>query len=680
MSSLYALSGIFSGIDTDTLVAAGVAAARGPLNRLTSQRGDYQAKTNAVAEIERRMEQFRDLLDEFRTVDDLRATTATSSDSDVLVAVGSGGATEGVHDVVVNQLASAEKEVHAGVTPTEAWTHSASVADADTEYIAADDISDAAGSDYKFVFQFGSEAQVSVDLSAYDATGITLNELVSEINTAAGYSAASAVEEGGGYKLRVVAAAAGEDKSLTITDDSSVGELDSTDDFSQTVDGSVGADAIVGAGQFVYTYDGVTRTITTSADTNLGQLRDLINNDAENPGLSASILEYEADADHKYHLVLSGKDTGGDYSIAVEAGTTLSGFGPGGNWTQTRTARDAQIRVDGYPADPNWIEVSGNTVTGVIPGVTLTLQDTGSVTVNLSRSTQELKGNIENLVGIYNGLVDTIEQYGGYDTETKTAGVLLGDSSLNLLLTRVRSVLTGTAAGFEAGEDTYTLPAQIGIEIDRDGYLSVDQAVLDEALSDDYHGVLLLIGAVGRGASDSAAVQFDSATPSTEAGTYEVKVDYDAVGTITAAWMRAVGETEWRSATVDGDQVIGAAGTDEQGLQVTFVWPGGPAGSVTAEVRVQQGFGGALYDEMEEMLDSLDGPLAIKTSGYETAIDQLTRRIEQQQERLEETEQRLREKYARLEGALAQLDSFRGAFESLMTSLATMNGKSQGNG
>jgi len=677
MSSIYALSGVFSGIDTDALVTAGIAAASRPMARLTSQKDDWQAKLDAVAEIERRMEQLRDLVADLRDADDLRAVGASSSDTDVLLATAAAGATEGVHDVIVNQLASAEKEVHAGITPTEAWTHSTGVADGDTEYIAAADISDAGGTDYKFVFQFGDEAQVSVDLSAYDATGITLNQLVSEINTAAGYTSASAVEDGGVYKLRIQASAAGEGKSLTITDEDSVAALDSTDEFDQTVDGDVGADAIVGAGQFVYTYNGTTRTITTSADTNLGQLRDLINNDAENAGVSASILEYEADADHKYHLVLSGKDTGGDYTITIEAGTTLADFGPGGNWTQTRTAQDAQIRVDGYPADPSWIDVSSNAVTGVIPGVTLTLYEAGTATVNLTRSTDDLKTDLENMVGIYNGLVDTVKQYAGYDTETETAGVLLGDSSLNLLLTRIRTVLTGTVAGFDASGDAFTMPAQIGIEIDRDGYLSVDTAVLDEALSSNYQGVLWLIGAAGRGASDTAAVQFDGATSSTEAGTYEVKVDYDAVGAITAAWMRQTGETEWRTAAVDGNQITGGTGDPEQGLQVTFVWPGDGPTSVTAEVRVQQGFGGALYDEMEAILDELDGPLAIKKQGYDNAIDQLERRIDQQEDRLVAMEERLRERYARLEGVLAQLDSFRGAFESLMTSLESMTGRRQ---
>ncbi|GAG10658.1 unnamed protein product, partial [marine sediment metagenome] len=270
----------------------------------------------------------------------------------------------------------------------ETWTHDLCVAGADDEYFSAAEISNNAGENYKFVFQFGSESQVTVDLSAYDATGITLNELVSEINTSAGYTAASAAAQGSQYNLRIQAQNAG-DRALVITDDNSVDELDNTDDFTQTVDGDVGADAIVGAGTFVYTYNGVTRTVTTTASTSLGALRDLINNDAGNPGLSASILEYEVDADHKYHLVLSGDNTGSDYTITVEAATTLSGFAPG-SFQETMTAEDSQIRVDGYPP-ADWIERSSNSISDVIEGVTLNLNGTGTASVTLNRDTGQLE-------------------------------------------------------------------------------------------------------------------------------------------------------------------------------------------------------------------------------------------------------------------------------------------------
>ena len=213
----YSLSGVFSGIDTSMLIAAEIAAASAPLGRLLAQQSAWESKIDAVEDIERRMTQLQSLVENLRDAADLRHVDAHSSDSDVLAVSASGGATEAVHEVLINQLARAEREVNDGVTPTEAWTHSTGLADADNELFSADDISANTGEDYRFVFQFASESEVSVDLSSYDATGMTLNELVAEINTAAGYTAASAVLDGGEYKLRIQAANAGDEHDLTIT-------------------------------------------------------------------------------------------------------------------------------------------------------------------------------------------------------------------------------------------------------------------------------------------------------------------------------------------------------------------------------------------------------------------------------------------------------------------------------
>jgi flagellar hook-associated protein 2 len=338
--------------------------------------------------------------------------------------------------------------------------------------------------------------------------------------------------------------------------------------------------------------------------------------------------------------------------------------------------------VDGYPA-ADWIENAGNTVTSVIPGVTLNLLATNGgdpVTVNLTRDTDGLKTDLQNLVAVYNGIVDTIAQYAGYDPDTDTAGVLIGDSGLNLLLGQVRSILTTPRAGFDTAQDTYTMAADIGIEIDRDGYLSLDETALDEALAEDYFGVLELIGATDIGGTGSQYLQFNSAASATEAGDYEVHVEFDGSGNVTSASFRGEGETEWREATVDGNVITGASGNPEYGLQVTFVYDVSLTSPFETTVRVQQGFGGALYDELDEILDSVDGALAIKKDRYEAAIDQLDDRIESQEDRLADTEERLRAKYARLEATLAQLDSFRAAFDALFTTLDTMNSKSGSSG
>ena len=57
MASL-ALSGVFSGIDTDVLIADSMAAARVPLRMLERRRASWQVKDLAVADLQSRLETF----------------------------------------------------------------------------------------------------------------------------------------------------------------------------------------------------------------------------------------------------------------------------------------------------------------------------------------------------------------------------------------------------------------------------------------------------------------------------------------------------------------------------------------------------------------------------------------------------------------------------------------------
>lgn len=665
-----ALSGVFSSIDWDVMIQAEMQVASRPVARLIKQQSAWEARSKAVSDIQTRFGHLRDLVDKLNDASTLRAVTVTSSTTSVATASASGGATEGIHQIVVDRLATAEREVHAGVTPTETWRHALGVTAASEQYLTDEQISDAAGEDYKFVFQFGDEARVTVDLSAYSETGVTLEQLVADINTAAGYTAASASLEGGTYHLRLAAQTAGEGKSLAVIDENSVTALSGLGSFVQLADGEDGHSTLVGAGQFVYSYNGVQRTIYTTAETTLGDLVDLINNDADNPGITASTLEYEVDADHRFHLVLSGNQTGSDYAITVDAATTLAAFAPGAAWTQTQAASNSRIRVDGYPAEA-WIERSGNSISDVIPGVTVTLQGTGTTTINQARNTQQLATDLGNLVSVYNGIVQVMKDNTGYDADAHVSGVLQGDSTVTSMLAQVRNALTGAVKGFDGAAGEMTMAVDIGLTIAKDGTMSLDTAKLNEALSDDYYGVLNLLGAVGKGNSSSQFVQFSSAG-SADAGAYEVQVDFDAAGIVTAARIRLKGEAEWRDATVSGNMITGTSGSAESLLKLTAVADASKAGTAytqDATIRIREGFAGVLYDLTDAMLKPTYGTFARKTGEYDATLERLAKQIEAQQDRLVEKEGRLKAKYARLEATLAKLDSQRGAFEALTSSL-----------
>ncbi len=564
-----ALPGVFTGINTDGIVAQMMAISSRRLYRLQDQKGEVEDKIDAVSDLEGRLGALKAAVDNLRDVSSLKAVTAGTSDQAILGLSATGAANEGAHEIVINRLATGEREVHEGIADQEA-------------------------------------------------------------------------------------------------------ELDPA------------------GGSFVYTYDGVTRTILTTADTTLEELSDLINNDADNPGVAASILEYEVDVDHVYHLVLSGRDSGGDYGVTIEAGTTLAGFAPG-TFTETLTAQDSQIKIDGYPAGAgDWIERSSNTITDVVDGVTLRLNDEGTANVTIRRDVSELKNDLSNLAAIYTGIVMTINKYTGYDQDTREGGLLQGDSVINNIISPLRGGLSGPMGGFDADEDPFTILGEIGLEFNRDGELVFNDSTIegaptfDSAVEDDYLGVLALIGADRTGASDSDYIQFLGASSGTEAGIYEVEVDFDTdTSEITAARYRLTGAATWEDMDVNvATGVVTSESEADNYLQLKAIWDGiteeGGGRTQTAEVRVQQGFAGAIYEAVEAMLDPLEGTVTMTKDIYEDRIDNningLDRQIEREQERLEDEEERLLARFARLEATLAMLDSQRASFSAMLGSLSQISG------
>ncbi len=111
----------------------------------------------------------------------------------------------------------------------EVWTHSTYKASADNLYIADTDITDTTDDLLDFLFSAGGDS-TEVDIGSYAASGITLNELVSAINTGAGYAMADAYldTEYNAYRLRISSSTAG-DSTLTFSAaGAAISQLDGT--------------------------------------------------------------------------------------------------------------------------------------------------------------------------------------------------------------------------------------------------------------------------------------------------------------------------------------------------------------------------------------------------------------------------------------------------------------------
>lgn len=319
---------------------------------------------------------------------------------------------------------------------------------------------------------------------------------------------------------------------------------------------------------------------------------------------------------------------------------------------------------DGY------IHRSSNTVDDVIRGVTLHLHETTTAAgeeITLTRDIQSVKDRLNSMITAYNLAVTLIKEKTGYNAAEKTAGVLMGDYVISTIRSQMRTPLIAQTSGFIEDIDTFLMPGQLGLELDRDGVLNLNTNVFDEAIAEDYMGALAVIGANKTGSSDSNTVRFYQASSSyTTAGAYNVEVVVSG-GAITSARIKTTSESTWRSATYSGNIVTGDSTFDdnsdpvyaENGLQLSVDLS--QNGTFTTTVRVKQGFTGAIEDMLDDVLKTTTGTIQIDQEHTDDQIEYLQDKIELEEYRLGLRERHLIARYSRLEKTLALLQRQMGA-------------------
>lgn len=361
-------------------------------------------------------------------------------------------------------------------------------------------------------------------------------------------------------------------------------------------------------------------------------------------------------------------DTLGDVPTILVDDSALTGPGADPEVTNTETIKGVL----------DYISRSSNTIDDVITGVTLNLHDTTEASgeeITLTRNIKLVKARISDFMTDYNAVVTYLKEKTGYNDELKTAGVLMGDYIISTIRDNIRTPIISQTSGFIEDIDSFLLPTHLGLEIDRDGLVSLDGNVFDEAVAEDYLCVLDIIGADKTGSSDSNVIEFYSASSDfTTADTYDVRVVVNASQQITSAEIKLSSESEYRTATYSGNIVTGDSTFDddnepvypENGLQVSVDVTQG-AGTYTATVRVKQGFTGVIEDALDNILKTATGAIPLSKEHTEDTIEEIEDRIELEERRLDRSEERLINQFTRLERALTLLQNQMTAFGLMMT-------------
>jgi flagellar hook-associated protein 2 len=139
---------------------------------------------------------------------------------------------------------------------------------------------------------------------------------------------------------------------------------------------------------------------------------------------------------------------------------------------------DTLLRVGTGPGAFD-VTSSTNTVTGLLPGVTITAlkaDPSTQVSVDVTGDSNGMADKMAALVAAANAALAYIDKQSAYDADKKTGGPLLGDSMARDLRQQVTDAAIGSSS---------STPALSGVSVGRDGTLSFDKAAFLTAYGKD---------------------------------------------------------------------------------------------------------------------------------------------------------------------------------------------------
>jgi flagellar hook-associated protein 2 len=221
-------------------------------------------------------------------------------------------------------------------------------------------------------------------------------------------------------------------------------------------------------------------TVTVdNTDNTLSGLAAAIN--GQNLGVTASVV---TDANGA-RLAIVSNTTGSAGNITIANNTTSLKF------NSAVTGTNASLTVDGVP-----INSASNTISSVIPGVTLNLvgADAGTtVSLSLSPDASQATSAVNSFVSAWNTVVQDLNSQFNVASDGTGGGPLEADNTLRGIQNQLLSAITTSVAG----NNGLVNLASIGVNMNTDGTLTVDSGVLSNAVSNNFSSVQSLLQGTG---------------------------------------------------------------------------------------------------------------------------------------------------------------------------------------
>lgn len=242
-------------------------------------------------------------------------------------------------------------------------------------------------------------------------------------------------------------------------------------------------------GVFTADPDKTATTIEIDAtSSSLEEIRDAINDSGA--GVRANLVYVGS---NEYKLTVTSENTGAKSSIKLtvldasdvvqndNTGLARLSFNPaatagtGNEFKVNTTAQDAHFKIDGLD-----VYRTTNSVSDAITGVTLSLTGLGTTTLTVSKDTASAKTALDAFVKAYNDVAKQLREATSYNTSTKQASVLTGDSGARSLQAALREMISYSRSSTGS---SYSTLSDLGLALQRDGSLVFTASKFEAAMA-----------------------------------------------------------------------------------------------------------------------------------------------------------------------------------------------------
>ena len=184
------VSGLMSGLDTDSIISKLMDIERRPIMLLQKKEAGYQAKITALGQVKSAMSELKSAVEALKKSDDFLSYSASSSNTDILTVSAGDDVQTGSYNITVSQLASAQQVRSSGFSGSDAEVGTGTI-----------------------TIQVGSGESVDIDITEDNNT---LSGIAQAINDADAGVAAGVINDGNGnYYLTLQAQKTGTDNTIS---------------------------------------------------------------------------------------------------------------------------------------------------------------------------------------------------------------------------------------------------------------------------------------------------------------------------------------------------------------------------------------------------------------------------------------------------------------------------------